>query len=161
MTDIRYSYHEDPEDKGRVVTVARALEGDNITFGFSVCQPTRWVTHSGEGLVVQQRVDGDRFVKKKGRVLARGRMEKRPFVIDRKGSTLHPLEEIRKFFATGQVSLLDPETGCEYPAPSFLVRAVVEGPTLGEAFPSSPAKTTLDRLSLPYPVRVGDTASGA
>lgn len=140
MTDkVRFSYHVDPSDRsrdrGRVITIARTLEGNNVLFGFAVCKPTYWVINreptKDEIYCSMHKVEGDRFIKKQGRLLAGGRLSKRPWRAPRMTTTgdaeptdvEHPMDAIRRFFAEGNVTLKD-EEGEEIPCPEFILRTV-------------------------------------
>lgn len=140
MTDkVRFSYHVDPSsrgrDRGRVVTIARTLEGNDVLFGFAVCKPTYWVVHDepqkGDDTCLMHKVEGDRFTKKQGRLLSKGRLEKRPWRAPRMVTAgeaeptevEHPMDAIQRFFTEGNVTLRD-EDGNEIPCPEFILRTV-------------------------------------
>lgn len=139
MSNVRYSYHVDPVRPGRVVTIARQLEGNDVLFGFAVCKPTYWIIpdapRKNDTYASMYKVEGDRFTKKQGRLLATGRLTKRPYRVTRKevsGSedevTLEgPMDAIRRYFYDGGVQMKDSE-GNEIPCPDFIVRTVVYNP---------------------------------
>lgn len=142
---VRFSYHVDPEDQGRVVTIARKVEGNNVLFGFSVCQPTRWATFEGTDTVYKEKIKGDHFNKKDGRDMAVGRMNKRPFIVYRtEEDTRHPLDVVRATFAAGFVSMKDKETGKQRPVPDFILRTVLHGKNPSVAYAPEPRKSVMD-----------------
>lgn len=99
MSDVRYSYHKDSIDLGRVVTIARRLlENGVVQYGYTVCRPTKWIV-AVDGKDVQQyiRIPGDDFSKKIGRDIARGRLDKDPYMVRPVGDE-HPLDAIRRDF---------------------------------------------------------------
>ena len=135
MSNVRYSYHIDPVRRGRVVTIARKLDGNDVVFGFAVCKPTYWVIpdepKKDDTKCLMIKVEGDRFDKERGRLLSRGRMNKRPYRVTRQTDETqddtakleHPVDTIRRYFEDGNVTMKD-EDGEEIPCPEFILRTV-------------------------------------
>jgi hypothetical protein len=137
--DVRFSYHVDPVRRGRVITIARRLEGNEILFGFSVCKPTYWVIPEEptreDTACIMHKVEGDRFTKKQGRRLAKGRLIKRPWRVTRMAEASggenketvtkleHPMDSVRRFFAEGNVTMRDLD-GKDIPCPDFVLRTI-------------------------------------
>jgi hypothetical protein len=72
---VMYFYHRDPENKQRVLTIARRVVDGNVYYGVAVNRPIEWKrTEDTRNRVVEERV-GDSFDKIIGRDMAILRME--------------------------------------------------------------------------------------
>ena len=92
----RFSYHPDPFERGRVVTVARAIEDDKVHYAYAVCRPSSEATHYfGKNYLVLH-VPGDEFSKKVGRDISSGRLTVKPTTVTRTSMDEHPLDAIRR-----------------------------------------------------------------
>lgn len=91
--DIRYFYLRDPKNQKRSMCVARKLfkDEDVVHFQFSCNHPTVKV----EGTVLDK---GDVYSKKKGRMIAVGRLEKDPYILPLEGR--FPFRSILEALAT-------------------------------------------------------------
>lgn len=63
----KYLYLTDPKNKNRIITIARTVDfpTQEVRYGMAVCQPECAVEYR----------DGDQFNKKKGRLIAQGRLD--------------------------------------------------------------------------------------
>lgn len=91
--DVRYFYLRDPKNQKRSMCVVRKLdrETDTVHFQFSCNHPT---LRKG-GVVLDK---GDVYSKKKGRMIAEGRLMKDPFVLKLNGRK--PFKAIIEVLAT-------------------------------------------------------------
>lgn len=109
MSDkVLFSYHRDPRDPNRVVTLARRVKpgshGPLISFQFAVCAPKRALAHVQHGkefhggVYIQYRDNtGDVFKKRRGREIALGRLDAHPIYVTGDVGDVHPLEAIRQY----------------------------------------------------------------
>lgn len=86
--DIRISYLRDPYNADRVMTVVskRDATGENLSFAVAINHPTEWKTsHEFKGFVAEKRVKGDAFSKRKGLMIALGRLADKPTLVSLNG----------------------------------------------------------------------------
>lgn len=105
--NVRFSYHKDPKNPLRVVTVARMVEDGYMHVGWSINNPPKKYTdawpmavygNTGEEIgyhviTEETQTPGDMFSKKRGRQIALGRLHNAPWSDGWDGATKQGLEK--------------------------------------------------------------------
>lgn len=76
MNNEKIEYLADPREPGRVVTLVSRINNDTkeVSFAYAINTPSRWIKDVDKTRVTAYFVSGDRFVKRIGRDIARGRL---------------------------------------------------------------------------------------
>lgn len=87
MTNVKFKYvRSGMSSKDRVLTVAYTVHDGAVSVGYSMNRPETWEKDSWPDCITYNKIQGDTFSKKKGRMIASGRLENTPITAPMKGS---------------------------------------------------------------------------